>query len=109
MVFALGMATFFGALQVYFRDTTSFLPYVTRILLYISPVLFYAEQARNVFRVIGIANPLFPLIGAYSDTLVRGVVPSISVWLACVAWAFTSLIFGCWFFLSREREFAVRL
>lgn len=109
MTFALGMATFFGALQVYFRDTTSFLPYVNRILLYISPVLYYAEQARDAFKVVGIVNPLFPLIGAYSDTLVRGVIPSISVWLACIAWASTSLVFGCWFFLSREREFAVRL
>ena len=109
LIFSLGMAAFFGALQVYFRDTTSFLPYVTRILLYISPVLWYQEQARAVFKMVGVVNPLFPLIGAYSDLIVRGEIPSLLTWVMCVAWSLISIIFGCWFFMAREREFAVRL
>ncbi|MEI6108911.1 MAG: ABC transporter permease [Actinomycetes bacterium] len=109
MVFSIGMAAFFAALQVYFRDTTAFLPYLNRILLYISPVLYYPDQARHYFKLIGVFNPLFPLLGAFSDTLVRGIVPSVGVWLACVAWAISAFLFGCWFFMSREREFAVRL
>jgi teichoic acid transport system permease protein len=108
-IFSFGLAAFFAALQVYFRDTTSFLPYVNRILLYISPVLYYAEQARHYFKLIGTFNPLFPLLGAFSDTLVRGIVPTLGVWLACVGWAAGSLVFGSWFFMAREREFAVRL
>lgn len=109
MMFSFGLAAFFGALQVYFRDTTSFLPYINRILLYISPVLYYPDQARHYFKLIGVFNPLFPLLGAFTDCLVRGLIPSLGVWLACLAWSITSLLFGCWFFMSREREFAVRL
>lgn len=109
MIFSLGLGAFFGALQVYFRDTTSFLPYFNRILLYISPVLYYPDQARHYFKLIGVFNPLFPLLGAFTDCLVRGIVPSLGVWLACLAWSLTSLLVGCWFFMSREREFAVRL
>lgn len=109
VIFSFGMAAFFGALQVYFRDTASFLPYLTRILLYISPVLWYQDQAREVFKLVGAINPLFPLIGAYSDLLVRGEMPSLLTWIMCVAWSIVALIFGCWFFMAREREFAVRL
>jgi teichoic acid transport system permease protein len=109
MIFSIGLAAFFAALQVYFRDTTAFLPYLNRILLYISPVLYYPDQMRHYFKLIGAFNPLFPLLGAFSDTLVRGIVPSAGVWLASTAWAIVSLLFGCWFFMSREREFAVRL
>jgi teichoic acid transport system permease protein len=109
MIFSLGLAAFFAALQVFFRDTTSFLPYVSRILVYISPVLYYPDQAREFFKLIGVFNPLFPLLGAFTDALVRGQNPTLGSWLACIAWSLTSLILGCWFFMSREREFAVRL
>ncbi len=109
VMFSFGMAAFFGALQVYFRDTASFLPYLTRILLYISPVLWYQDQAREVFRLVGVINPLFPLIGAYSDLLVRGQMPSMLTWIMCIAWSILSVVFGSWFFMAREREFAVRL
>ena len=36
-IFATGVATFVSAAQVYFRDISSFLPYMTRIWLYGSP------------------------------------------------------------------------
>jgi ABC-type polysaccharide/polyol phosphate export permease len=48
-IFAAGMACFFGVVQVYFRDVSSFLPYFTRIWLYLSPVLVYASQIHAKF------------------------------------------------------------
>ena len=39
----LGLANLFATIQVYFRDTQSFLPYFTRIWLYLSPVIWTAE------------------------------------------------------------------
>ena len=33
-----------AAAQVYFRDLSNFLPYVLRIWLYVSPVLYYADE-----------------------------------------------------------------
>ncbi|MEA2467104.1 MAG: teichoic acid transport system permease protein, partial [Thermoleophilaceae bacterium] len=41
---AAGLSMFVAALQVYFRDVKSFLPYVLRIWLYASPVLYYASE-----------------------------------------------------------------
>lgn len=108
-MFSLGLASLFAALQVQYRDTTSFLPYINRIWLYISPVLFYPEDARNIFKHISVINPLFPLLSLWSHTLVQGTIPPWTTWLAGFLWAVVCLVGGCWYFLAKEREFAVRL
>lgn len=113
-VFAAGMACFFGVVQVYFRDVSSFLPYFTRIWLYLSPVLLYASQIHEKFDHIGIPwaaylNPLYPLLGAWTDILTKNEVPAAQMWLASIVWAFLTLALGALYFMSREREFAVRL
>jgi len=112
-VFGIGVAAIFATLQVYFRDTASFLPYFVRIWLYLSPVLWYPEDA--VRRLGGTAshfalvNPMYSLVGGWTDLLVRGTVPPLAIWLAAVGWAVVAAVLGTLFFISREREFAVRL
>lgn len=110
-IFAVGMASFFAAAQVYFRDTASFLPYVMRLWLYISPIILSVEQLQShvITRTLSPFNPLYALIGGYSQALRNGVVPSWDIWLLAVAWALGALALGSFYFLSRERDFAVRL
>ena len=38
IVFGMGLAAFFAALQVYFRDTSIFLPFFVRIWMYLCPI-----------------------------------------------------------------------
>jgi len=108
-IFAAGMGMIFAALQVYFRDTTSFLPYFVRIWLYLSPVLWYADQAPAKFKGFIQYNPLYSLIGGWTDLLVRGDVPELKMWIGAVVWAVLAGVIGSLFFMSREREFVVRL
>jgi teichoic acid transport system permease protein len=70
-VFNVGMAAVFATLQVYFRDTSSFLPYVLRIWLYLSPVLWFPEQAPERFQAFMVLNPLYSLIGGWTDLALR--------------------------------------
>lgn len=113
MVFGAGMAAFLAALQVYFRDTASFLPYLIRIWLYLSPVLWFPEDVVRRFGEVGLRlsalNPLYSIVGGWSDLLVRSEVPSLGIWLTAFAWAVVAALGGSLFFISREREFAVRL
>lgn len=109
LVFGTGAAMFAATAQVYFRDLTNFLPYFTRIWLYTSPVLFYIEEVPRRFKPILAANPLYPLLGALSDVVNRGETPSAQYLAAGTAWALGVFFAGTLFFLSREREFAVRL
>ena len=109
VVFAAGVAMLVSAAQVYFRDVSSFLPYVMRIWLYGSPVLYYLHEVPEKFRPIIDANPLTPLLGAWSQVLNAGEAPGAGLLVWGAAWAVGAFLIGSLFFMSREREFAVRL
>lgn len=127
-VFAFGMSMLAATVTVYFRDTTSFLPYLLRIWMYLSPVLLTYEQI--VAGVSGVLTPgsgvepaattvtlaqrliyLNPMMGFLRtwEALVNGLLPeAIAVWSA-TGWSLLALAVGGWFFLTHEREFAFRV
>jgi teichoic acid transport system permease protein len=109
LLLAAGASMLAAAAQVYFRDLTNILPYFLRIWLYLSPILYYADEVPDRFKPIIAANPLYPLLGALSDSVNFGQTPSTSFLLGGLAWAVAFFTAGALFFMSREREFAVRL
>jgi ABC-type polysaccharide/polyol phosphate export permease len=108
-LFNLGLALAAGALTVYFRDTSSFLPYLLRIWLYLSPILWLLEDAPEAVRPVLVLNPLVSYLTAWQNITFEGVMPDWQVWVLCLVWAVGAIIVGGWFFLSREREFAIRV
>lgn len=106
---ALGLAITISCINVYFRDIASFLPYLTRTLLYLSPILYEASSLNPNLKALEVVNPLFPILDSWSRALVHGEVPQASSMLQGLAWAAGIFFIGTYFFLSREREFAVRL
>jgi ABC-type polysaccharide/polyol phosphate export permease len=109
LVFALGVAILISTINVYFRDIASFLPYLIRTLLYLSPILYEASALKPELRILEHINPLFALLDSWSTAIVHAQTPELSSMLAASGWAFGVLLVGTYFFLSREREFAVRL
>jgi teichoic acid transport system permease protein len=109
VVFAAGAAMLAATAQVYFRDFANFLPYLTRIWLYLSPVLYYANEVPDKFKPLVAANPLYPLIASLSDVVNQGESPSTGYLLWGLASAVVTFLAGALIFISREREFAVRL
>lgn len=109
VVFSAGLAAIFATLQVYFRDTLTFLPYFLRIWLYLSPVLWYAEDVRASWRPFMAINPLFTILGGWTDLLVRGQIPDLGEFVRAGLWSVAAVVIGFLFFMSRERDFAVRL
>ena len=106
---AAGLAMFVAALQVYFRDVKSFMPYVLRLWLYASPVLWYPNEVPNHWEWILKANPIGGPMAAWSVVLQKGhAAPPVDM-LTGLAWAVALFTCGALFFMSREREFAVRL
>jgi teichoic acid transport system permease protein len=106
---AAGLSMFVAALQVYFRDVKSFLPYVLRVWLYASPVLYYANEVPHHWEWLIKANPIGSLLAAWSVVLQHGQAPPPVDMALGVAWAVGLFVLGALFFMSREREFAVRL
>jgi teichoic acid transport system permease protein len=111
IVFSAGMAAFLGALQVYFRDTASFLPYFLRIWMYLSPVLWTPATISPDSWAYPFmwANPMWPICGGWGETLMQSQVPPWSFWLVGLLWAVAMLVAGSLFFISRERDFSVRI
>jgi teichoic acid transport system permease protein len=109
LVMATGLAMIVGALQVYFRDLKNLMPFLLRIWLFASPVLYFADQMPQKYRFLLDVNPLGQLLSAWSDVLNLGHAPSTHELVVAAAWAFGLLLVGFVFFVSREREFAVRL
>jgi teichoic acid transport system permease protein len=109
LVLAAGMAMLVAAAQVYFRDLKNFLPYVLRVWLYASPVLYYADEVPDRYDFLLAVNPLGSLLTAWSDVINQGQAPAASSLVLATGWAFAIFLAGALIFISREREFAVRL
>jgi teichoic acid transport system permease protein len=109
LVIAAGLAMLVAALQVYFRDLKSFLPYGLRVWLYACPILYYADEVPDRYQAILVLNPLSGLLTAWSDVLDNGAAPDPGTFATGGAWALGLFAIGSLFFISREREFAVRL
>ena len=109
VVLATGASLLVASLQVYFRDLKNFLPYLLRVWLYASPVLYYADEVPDRYDWLLALNPLGGLLTAWSDVINQGHAPDGTSLLLASAWAFGIFLAGALFFLSREREFAVRL
>lgn len=108
-LFAFGAALLVATIQVYFRDLKYFLRYFLRIWLYVSPILWYVNEVPESLKPIVATNPMYPMLGSLSDVVNQGLQPD-SVWILwSLAWASVTFVAGALFFLSREREFAVRL
>jgi teichoic acid transport system permease protein len=106
---AMGMAALVASLQVYFRDLKNFLQYALRMWLYGSPILYFASEVPDRYQFLLVLNPLAPLLTAWSDVIDFGVAPDPADLALGAAWGLAFFIGGALFFVSREREFAVRL
>jgi ABC-type polysaccharide/polyol phosphate export permease len=106
---AVGLAALVASLQVYFRDLKNFLQYGLRMWLYASPILYFASEVPDRYQFLLVLNPLAPLLTAWSDVIDLGVAPDPADLALGAAWGLAFFISGALFFVSREREFAVRL
>jgi teichoic acid transport system permease protein len=109
VVLASGLAMIVAALQVYFRDLKNFMPYLLRVWLYGSPVLYYASEMPQQYRFLLDVNPLGQLLAAWSGVINQAQAPTSHQLVVASAWAFGFLVAGFLYFVSRERDFAVRL
>lgn len=109
LILSLAFALLFATLNVYFRDTKNFLPYLTRAWLYLSPVLYESSSLTPALTPLKYLNPLAPFIDAWSGIFVRGDAPTGMNWALMAAWSIGLFLVASYLFLSREREFALRI
>ena len=109
LVLATGLSLILAAGQVYFRDLDNFLPYVLRIWMYMTPILYYAREVPEKYQWVLDVNPIAKLFTAWSDVLIEGIAPTYRGMALAAGWGVVLFIVGFLFFVSRERDFAVRI
>ena len=109
VITSFGLALLFATMNVYFRDTTKLLSYIMRIWLYASPVLWQPDMLNGWYRIILYLNPLGPILSTNSRIWIDGLPPTAFQFIGSIFWAFFAFLMGSYFFISREREFAVRI
>ena len=72
----IGLGWALAALHVYFRDTAQALAVLLPVWFYLTPILYPPHLVPPFLQAVLALNPLTPLVQAYRDVLLHGVVPS---------------------------------
>jgi len=107
-LFSLGFGLVYAPLVVYHRDTLTVLPYIMRIWLYVTPVMFAMGEIPSSVKPLFVINPLYPFF-AMLEQIFRAEMPSPAYMLGALAWTTVAIVAGVIAFTSKERDFAVRL
>ncbi len=103
-VFNLGMATLFARWAVSIADLTNILPYMLRIWLYFSPIIWpmsFFDEAPHKLQLVLQANPMFAFIGMYRSALLDYPIETFHVVSASI-WAVAAVSVGLVVFIRSE-------
>jgi ABC-type polysaccharide/polyol phosphate export permease len=115
-LFGFGISLVFAVVNVYVRDISRLLPHLTRLWMYLSPVIWaysrvFSPDVPDTVRRLAEANPMFSGMAAWTMALggVQADQPTmVSQVLIFFGWATVTAVLGFLFFVSREDEFAIR-
>ena len=104
--FSLGIGLIGARINHSYRDLENLLPFVFRLLFYISGVLYSVDSVveDDFWRAIFLLNPMYCLVSLWRWVLV-GTSTGEEVWLATGIWSFLALVVGLAFFRSRETTY----
>ena len=105
----LGFAMMAATGTVYYRDLASFLPFASRMWLYLTPIIYLYTQVPDSMTWTFYVNPFGGLFAAIQQILFENTGPNLNFLLAGLAWSLGSVLAGVFMFLRKEREFAVRI
>ena len=115
VLFTAGLGFICATLQVYNTDFKNLLPYLLRLGLYLTPILWFVRDpttgkaASHLRLVIATYNPLSPIFEIWSNSIVAGVGTPIGTWLRALTISVVLLVVGFVVYVSRERDYAVRI
>jgi teichoic acid transport system permease protein len=109
VLFTAGLGFICATLQVYNTDFKNLLPYLLRLGLYLTPILWFADSSGGLKTHIARYNPLSPIFELWSDAIVLGQPGSPATWLQATVYSVVLFVVGFVVYVSRERDYAVRI
>ena len=106
IMFNLGLSAIVARLAVPFRDINNFIPYVNRLWLYLSPIIWplsLLDNASPTMRTLVELNPMFHLIELYRTALIGSTYPfHLDDLVLSLAWAVGTFVVGVAGFIRYE-------
>ena len=108
IIMNVGIALLISTYVVLVPDGDNVISYVTRILFFITPVIYPVALLPASAKMFLQWQPLYPLFAAY-QAIFAGETPSPVLIVETALWATALLVLGARVFLKREREFTIHL
>jgi ABC-type polysaccharide/polyol phosphate export permease len=109
VVFTVGMALIFSALNVFYRDVGYLWTILAQAWFYLTPIVYPIEIVPDWLRQIVSAQPMGGFVVAFHNLLYDLRWPSAGRWLHLVLCATVALAFGQWVFARMSPRFAEEL
>lgn len=105
-LFTLGLALFFSAANLLYRDIQYLLSLILTLWLYLTPVIYPADLVPARFKIFFQLNPMAVITNAYRQTVLGGGIPNYNSLFIAFIVSLIVLILGLSYFKSREKIFA---
>jgi lipopolysaccharide transport system permease protein len=105
MIATLSIGVMLAALTVFYRDFKHVVPFLTQILMYMTPVVYPAKLIGPRWQVLFSLNPMFGIVAAYRSAILGTAwnVPALAI---STTSAVGLLLFAMFYFRKVERRFA---
>ena len=107
-IFNFGLATTMARITVHVQDLNKLVPFISRIMFYVSGVFFSLERlnlSHNPLVEVIKLNPIFQFLTLARGYLVYGYTVDNSLWISVTLWSFGLAAFGLVFFWRAEERY----
>jgi len=106
VLFVLGLALFFSAVHVFFRDMKHFLEILLTVWFFLSPIIYTLDLVPEHYRGYFLLNPMALILTAYRDILMRAQFPDPLAYLKILGFSVAALAIGWWTFGHLKVKFS---
>jgi teichoic acid transport system permease protein len=107
-IFNFGLAMIMARITVHVRDLNKLVPFISRILFYVSGVFFSVDKiftSDSIFATLIKLNPIFDFLNLARSYLVTGYAQHPEEWITVTIWSFGIAAVGLVFFWSAEERY----
>ena len=106
ILFTAGIALYFSAINVFFRDVRYLIPVGLQLALFLSPVIYSLKSVPLKYQNLYLLNPMAGIIESYRSIILHGDVLSLKLILPALLISIIIMLSSYIFFTRFESRFA---
>lgn len=109
-VFNFGLATIMARVTVHIRDLNKIVPFITRLLFYVSGVFFsvdkiFVNNPDSIYAFLIKLNPIYNFLNLARSCVLNNFTATAGEWITVIIWSFGLAAFGLFFFWGAEERY----